>query len=60
MDGDCDVDTADIMLVASHWDTRVGDAQYVQRYDLDNDGDIDIVDIMRVVAHWGETCGGAS
>jgi hypothetical protein len=56
LDGDCDVDGVDIALVSNHWDTRVGDARYVQRYDLDNDGDIDIVDVMRVVAHWGERC----
>lgn len=55
-DGDGDVDFDDIMLVASRWNTAVGDADYDPTYDLDDDGDIDIVDIMLVAIHWGETC----
>ncbi len=57
VDGDCDVDAVDIMLVASRWDARVGDPQYLTRYDLDQDGDIDVVDIMLVADHWDEHCG---
>jgi hypothetical protein len=53
LDGDRDVDVADIMLVANRWDTSVGDPGYDPLYDLDDDGDIDIVDIMLVVVHWG-------
>ena len=53
---DCDVDIADIMLVAARWHTAAGDSDYVAAYDLDDDGDIDIVDIMLVAVHWGETC----
>jgi len=56
LDGDGDVDVADIMLVASLWRTAVGDPGYDPAYDLDGDGDIDIVDIMIVAVHWGETC----
>jgi len=59
LDGDCDVDIVDVMLVAGRWGSRVGDAVYDPRYDLDDDGDIDIVDIMRVASHWGESCGGS-
>jgi hypothetical protein len=51
-----EVDIGDVMLVASRWDSQVGDELYDPTYDLDHDGDIDIVDIMRVAAHWGETC----
>jgi hypothetical protein len=50
------VDVGDIMLVASRWDSQVGDERYDPTYDLDHDGDIDIVDIMLVASHWGETC----
>jgi thermitase len=57
LDGNGRVDIMDIMLVASHWGCRSGDACYDARYDLDEDGDIDIVDIMRVAAAWGTTCG---
>jgi hypothetical protein len=56
LDHDCDVDIADIMLVASRWHTAEGDPDYDPAYDLDNDGDIDIVDIMLVAVHWGERC----
>jgi len=53
---DCRVDIVDIMLVAIHWNTFVGDPDYDPTYDLDGDGDIDIMDILLVAAHWGETC----
>ncbi len=56
LDRDCDVDVVDIMLVASHWHTSVGDDNYDPVYDLDGDDDIDIVDIMLVAVHWGEQC----
>jgi hypothetical protein len=56
LDCDCEVDIADIMLVASRWHTAVGDPDFNPDYDLDDDGDIDIVDIMLVAVHWGETC----
>ena len=56
LDCDCDVDIVDIMMVASHWNTSVGDPNYDPTCDLDSDGDIDITDIMFVAAHWGETC----
>ncbi|MBC8450421.1 MAG: DUF4091 domain-containing protein [Chloroflexi bacterium] len=57
LDGDGDVDIADIMLVASHWHTAVGDPGYDPTYDLDGNGKVDIVDIMLVAVHWGEGCG---
>ena len=55
LDGDCLINIADIMVVASRWNTSEGDPDYDPAYDLDGDGDIDVVDIMLVV-HWGETC----
>jgi len=57
LDGDGDVDVADIMPVASRWRCQCGDGCYNLLYDLDGDGDIDIVDIMLVAVHWGESCG---
>jgi hypothetical protein len=59
MDGDCDVDIVDVMLVASRWNSAPGNPRYDARYDVDADGDIDVVDIMLVAAHWNEACGGA-
>ena len=57
LDGDGDVDILDIMLVASRWNTAVGDPEYEPDYDLDGDGDIDIADIMAVASRWGCECG---
>ena len=56
LDGDGDVDVADIMQVASRWRCKCEDECYDSLYDLDKDDDIEIVDIMLVVVHWGETC----
>ena len=56
LDQDGDVDTADIMLVASHWNTVQGEEGYDPMYDLDSDGDVDVVDIMIVASHWGDSC----
>lgn len=58
MDGDCDVDVVDIMLVAGRWASVAGDANYDSRYDCDMDGDIDIVDIMFVAGRWSQSCAG--
>jgi len=51
LDGNCDVDIADIMLVASRWHTAVGDPDYPPLHDMDSDGNMDIVDIMLVAVH---------
>jgi hypothetical protein len=56
LDCDCDVDVADVMMVAGKWRCQLGDACYDAHCDLDGDGGIDIVDIMQVAAHWGELC----
>jgi hypothetical protein len=37
LDHDCDVDIADIMLVAARWHTAVGDPDFTPAYDLDDD-----------------------
>jgi len=56
LDCDCDVDVADVMMVASRWRCQLGDECYDARCDLDSDDDIDVVDIMLVSARWGEVC----
>jgi hypothetical protein len=60
IDGDGDVDIVDIMLVASRWGCRCGDACYWDRCDLDNDCDIDIIDILLVAGRWGTVCASGS
>ena len=56
VDGDCDVDIVDIMLVAARWNSVAGSPSYDSRYDLDADRDIDIVDIMLIATHWNQSC----
>jgi hypothetical protein len=56
LDGSGRVDIVDIMMVASRWNTSVGDPNYDPTRDLDSDGDIDIVDIMMVAVHWRDRC----
>ena len=56
IDCDCDVDIADIMQVAAHWNCNEGDACYDSKYDVNNDGSVDTTDIMQVAAHWNCTC----
>jgi hypothetical protein len=56
LDCNCEVNIADVMLVANLWRCRSGDECYNDYCDIDEDGDIDVVDIMLVVKHWGNTC----
>ena len=65
LDGNREVNVADIMPVASRWRTSCTDIDpdnnpdtpnYEGRYDLNHDCNINIVDIMLVSAHWGERC----
>ncbi len=48
-DGDGDIDIADIMKLASIWDSCKDDDDYDAFYDLDNSGCIRLNDIMKVV-----------
>ena len=54
-DYNCDVDIMDVMMIASRWNSRVGDELNDQPYDFDTDGDMD-VDVMTVATRWGPTC----
>ncbi|MBU4342394.1 MAG: hypothetical protein KKG21_00115, partial [Candidatus Omnitrophica bacterium] len=56
LDGDNDVDIADIMVVAGRWGSSSSDSDYEPQYDLDDNGDINIVDIMLVAIKWGLQC----
>jgi hypothetical protein len=46
------IDVTDIMIVASNWDKKVGDAGFNSAADLNNDDCVDIVDIMMIVSMW--------
>lgn len=48
------VNIADVMLVATSFNTTTGDAKYVKRYDLDQNGAINISDIMIILVYFNE------
>jgi thermitase len=56
VNGDGRINIVDIQLVASRWNTAVGDPAYDPLYDINEDGRINIVDIQLVAAKWGTTC----
>ncbi len=56
LDGDCDVDSADLNQILATWGSVVGDGQYQGAYDLVSDGKIDLLDVMTVAANVGQHC----
>ena len=59
IDGDNDIDIIDVQLVAAHWNTQNGDANYDPVCDVDNngqgDGDVDIIDVQLVASWWNKS-----
>ncbi|MBN2415655.1 hypothetical protein JXO52_07425 [bacterium] len=53
LDGDGDVDIADVQMVAGRWGCCTGDGNYLAICDVDGDGDIDVVDVQMVAGMWG-------
>ncbi len=49
---DAEITVADIMAVAVHWNTRLGEPGYAPDFDLERDGDTYVVDVMRVARGW--------
>jgi len=56
LDGDGDIDIADVQAVAFRWNSSSSDDLYDPRHDMDGDGDIDIVDVQAVAFRWNTTC----
>ena len=54
LDSSGDVDEADIMKVATAWNSKVGDENYNAAYDFNDDSSIDIKDVMIVASNWGK------
>jgi len=54
LDGDGDVDLADLAQLLAHYGTPSG-ATYEQG-DLDGDGDVDLADLAALLAVYGTTC----
>ncbi|MGA9349930.1 MAG: DPP IV N-terminal domain-containing protein [Anaerolineae bacterium] len=53
LDGDGDVDIADVMAVAADW----RNPDFAPAHDLDGDGDVDVADIMLVASLWRTAVG---
>ncbi len=54
LDGDCDVDLADLSILLSNYGTTSG-ATY-EDGDLDGDGDVDLADLALLLANYGTEC----
>ncbi len=54
VDGDGDVDLADLAALLAAYGSRIGDPAYNPYTDIDGDGDIDLADLAELLAHYGE------
>lgn len=57
LNGDCNVNVLDLMMVASSWGSRAGQNGYTVHHDMDGNGMVDFMDIMDEARHWGNRCG---
>jgi hypothetical protein len=53
LDGDCDVDLADLAILLANYGTSGADPE---DGDIDDDGDVDLADLAALLAHYGEVC----
>jgi plastocyanin len=56
VDGDRDVDTRDLVLVARHMGSHAGGRRYDPRFDLSHDGRVNVVDLLIVLKRRGAVC----
>ena len=54
VDGDGDVDLADLAALLAAYGSRIGDPAYNPYADIDRDGDVDLADLAELLAHYGE------
>ena len=54
IDGDGDVDSADLFTLAPVYGSKSGDARYNPRCDFDNDGDVDSADLFILAPNYGK------
>ena len=54
--GDGKVTLTDLIIVAAHYNTKVGDAGYVPLYDVNSDGKINLTDLIILAAAYNLTC----
>jgi hypothetical protein len=56
VDGDGDVDLADLARLLAAYGTSAGDPGYDPAADLDGDGDVDLADLAILLSVYGQTC----
>ena len=56
LDGDGDVDLADLATLLAAYGTCAGDPGYNPDADLDADGDVDLADLAALLGVYGTTC----
>jgi hypothetical protein len=56
LNGDGVVNVRDLVLVARHMGTHVGERRYAARFDLNHDGRINVLDLMTVIRRLGVVC----
>jgi hypothetical protein len=56
VDGDQDVDVADLSALLASYGCSFGMACYNPDADWDGDGDVDLTDFSILLSHYGETC----
>ena len=56
LDGDCDVDLADLSILLGIYGSCDGDPDYLEVADLDGDDCIGLGDLSLLLAHYGDTC----
>ena len=54
LDGDCDVDLADLAILLANYGTTGGADP--EDGDIDDDDDVDLADLAALLAHYGEVC----
>jgi hypothetical protein len=56
LDNSCDVDIADIVGVAMHWNTALGSPDFDPLYDVDQSDAVTIRDVQMVASQFGTAC----
>ena len=54
VDGDGDVDLADLAALLAAYGSHIGDPAYDPYADIDGDGDVDLSDLAELLAHYGQ------
>ena len=56
IDGDCDVDLADLAELLAAYNRCTGEPEYLAAADFDSSGCVDLIDLATLLANYGQTC----